>query len=272
MCYAGSGQRVEPDDDPSRVLQRLFGQADDAAARELLRRRREQLFGLAKGDLDRLAAVLPTAERTKIETHARNLQELTERVITRNACSTPTVVSADNIADHGVFGVITEQQISVDRGAGRDLTRVASLQLAHTVAPHVLTESGVRDGHHTLSHAADGDSAGVEGFVQAERWLTGQVAHLIETLAATDDPVAGGKLLDHTLVVWAKEMGDSRMHVCEDVPFVLAGGLAGDLETGRYLRYNGESHEELLTGVCDLLGVATTGFGAHGRRTLPGLV
>ena len=32
-----------------------------------------------------------------------------------------------------------------------------------------------------------------------------------------------------------KELGDSRLHVCEDVPFVIAGSANQRFRTGRYL-------------------------------------
>ena len=72
-------------------------------------------------------------------------------------------------------------------------------------------------------------------------------------------------------MVWAKEMGDSRAHVCTDVPFVLAGG--GAFTAGRYLRTNGASHARLLVSICQAMGLATTTFGnpATGAGPLPGL-
>jgi hypothetical protein len=60
-----------------------------------------------------------------------------------------------------------------------------------------------------------------------------------------------GELLDTTLVLWAKELGDSRLHTCRSVPFVLAGGTSSYF---RYLRYSGASHQQLLTSVCHALG------------------
>lgn len=273
MSYAGPDRRVDPDDDPFRVRERLFGTLGDLEARERLRTRRQQVAEVVGVDLDRLHAVLPSAEADKIAQHASALADLTDRRISTEGCATPDLGDPVDLRDHAVFGRIARQQTDLIAAAfACDLTRVASLQMGHTVSPHVLSEAGVSDGHHTLSHSGDGDAAGVDAFRRAERWLTERVADVVSTLATTEDPVTGGVLLDSTLVLWAKEMGDSRAHVCEDVPMVLIGGLGGALPTGRYLRYDGDSHEELLISVAQLMGLSVTGFGAHGRRALPGLV
>jgi hypothetical protein len=72
-------------------------------------------------------------------------------------------------------------------------------------------------------------------------------------------------------VVWAKEMGDSRAHVCTEVPFVLAGG--GAFTPGRYLRTGGAAHAKLLVSICQAMGLVNTTFGnpAAGSGPLAGL-
>ncbi|HXK19826.1 MAG TPA: hypothetical protein VNG33_18575, partial [Polyangiaceae bacterium] len=40
------------------------------------------------------------------------------------------------------------------------------------------------------------------------------------------------------------------------VPFVVAGGAAGKLKTGRYLQFNGVEHNRLLVSVAQLMGLS----------------
>ncbi|MEM9488393.1 MAG: Tat (twin-arginine translocation) pathway signal sequence domain protein, partial [Myxococcota bacterium] len=114
----------------------------------------------------------------------------------------------------------------------------------------------------------------VDAFVTAERWFTEQFAYLLDKLETTPDPLTGTSLLDSSLVLWCKEMGDSRLHVCTSVPFVLAGKACGQLQTGRYLRYSGDPHNKLLVSVCQLMGLNNNSFGdsSFGSGPLPGLV
>jgi len=109
------------------------------------------------------------------------------------------------------------------------LTKVASIQWAHTVSPHVFTWAGVTQGHHDLSHMDDSNVAGVQSFVKAERWYTEQFAYLLTQLKSLPEPGGAGTMLDNTLVVWCKELGDGRLHDGKSVPFVLAGKANGFL-------------------------------------------
>jgi hypothetical protein len=110
--------------------------------------------------------------------------------------------------------------------------------------------------------------------VQAERWFAEQFAYLVQRLADTPEADGTGTMLDNSLVVWAKEMGDSRQHTCQGVPFVLAGGAGGRFKTGRYLKFQGESHGKLLVSLCQAMGLDTKTFGNPmvGNGPLPGLV
>jgi len=61
------------------------------------------------------------------------------------------------------------------------------------------------------------------------------LAHLVANLAKTQD--GDGTLLDHSLVLYGSNMGNSNQHVHYDVPHVLVGGLNGKLKGGRHLAY-----------------------------------
>jgi hypothetical protein len=61
------------------------------------------------------------------------------------------------------------------------------------------------------------------------------LAHLIEKLDKTPD--GDGTLLDHSLVLYGSNMGNSNQHVHYDVPHVLVGGLNGKLKGNRHIHY-----------------------------------
>lgn len=257
MSYSGAGQYAPPDDSPRSVYARLYGDAAPGGADATLARRQSVLDAI-KGDLGELRTRLGTEEAHKLDQHLTSLREL-ERGLGGGTCSGGMTVPDVPIHDNASFPIIGKAQMDLLVAAlACGATNVASLQWAHTVSPHVLTWAGVSDAHHALSHMDDGNAAGVAAFVAAERWFASQFGYLVDKLAATPDP-AGGTLLDSTLVVWAKEMGDSRAHVCTDVPFVLAGG--GAFTPGRYLRTGGASHARLLVSICQAMGLSTTTFG-----------
>ena len=277
ISYGPGGVYVTPDDNPHGVYERLFGELTSDATEQLrLRSRRTATLDLIRGEIDTMYGRLALAEKTKLDAHLAALDQMETSLLSVGGdCSSPLPPAvSNNIQDHANFGDVGQAQIDLAVSAmACDMTRVATLQFSHTVAPQVLSFLGIPDGHHTLSHAADSDLVGVDRFRIAERFFAEQFRYLVEQLAATPDPL-GGTLLDNTLVVWAKEMGDSRLHVCDDVPFVLAGSAGGRIPTGRYLRYNGEPHNQLLVSILQAMGLSDNVYGATSlsQGPLPGLV
>ena len=266
MCYAGPGDFVTPDDDPRHVFERLFGAA--GADAETVRRRRQSVLDLTRDEIGDLHARLGRAEQKKLEAHLEALRAVEKQLAPTSSCDAPAPPPAGGVYDNANFPAITASQtelLALALACGQ--TRVATLQCAHTIAPTVMTWADVDDGHHSLSHMDDGNTQGVADFVAAERWFAARFGDLLDALAAHPDPDApedtARTLLDSTLVVWAKEMGDSRLHVCKDVPFVLAGGGAA-MKHGRWVRTGGEPHARLLVWIAQRFGLALDTFGDPG--------
>ncbi|HRE91579.1 MAG TPA: DUF1552 domain-containing protein [Myxococcota bacterium] len=270
MSYSRAGSWLTPDDDPHHAFTRLFGTgAGDA---ELRRQRRQSVLDLNRRELLGLHRRLGRAEQQKLEAHLESLRSLERGLQPVTTCATPATPNRLAPHDNGLFPDLLAQQTELAALAlGCDLTRAVTLQCAHTVAPTVMTWLGVDEQHHSLSHCDDNNVAGVESFVKTERFFAERFGELLSALASRPDPDhpedTSRTLLDATLVVWAKELGDSRLHVCKDVPFVLAGG---GLRTGRWLKTSPDTpHARLLTAICqrfelplDTFGDVTAGSGA----------
>jgi hypothetical protein len=276
MSYAGPGQLVPVDDNPNNVITRLFGASASMGADPALDRKKA-IIALNRRQLRRLHALAPVAEQTRLELHLAALDRQEQRLSAPGSsmtagCVRPTLMPGLQPASNTAFPDVGAAQMDLLVAAlACDLTRVASLQWSHTVSPMVPSWLGLTEAHHELSHMTD--VAGVGRFVTAERWFATQFGLLLDRLKATPDPLGGGTLFDTSLVLWCKEMGDSRAHVCEGVPMVLAGKANGALVPGRYLRTSGESHQKLLVSLCHLMGLSNGSFGdpAKGMGPLAGL-
>ena len=152
-----------------------------------------------------------------------------------------------------------------------DLTRVASLQWASTQTGKVFTWLGQNETHHQLSHSSPTDVNRRQQLVDIGKWHAEQLAYLLGKLAAV--PEGTGTLLDSTLILWCTDIAAGQTHARRDMPYVLAGGAGGALEMGRYLRYQGNSHNDLLVALCNAMDVDVTTFGnaAYCTGKLPGL-
>lgn len=275
MAYQSAGQFVAPDDEPARVARRLFGNVGVPV--DALYQKRKSVIDLVRAELADLKQQLGNDERSKLEAHLDALRQSERGLMTGgnvDTCAGPAAFTLDAQANDNFPAVGRAQTDLLVAALACDQTRVASIQYSHTVSPTVFSWLGISEGHHALSHMDDGNAAGVMQFVLAERWFAEQFRYLVERLDALPEPGGAGSLLDHSVVLWAKEMGDSRLHECRSVPFVLAGGAGGALRTGRYLRYPGQFHNRLLVSVCQLMGLNNPTFGdpAAGTGTLEGLI
>jgi hypothetical protein len=218
--------------------------------------------------------------RDKLEAHVASLRQMEASLAAAGqpapvaACTAPMQVTVDSQQNNNFPAVTRAQTDLLVSALACGMTRVASLQLSHTVSPTVPAWLNISEGHHSLSHMDDGNTAGLAQLVAAERWFAEQFRYLVERLAALPEPGAEGSMLDHSLVVWSKEMGDSRAHDCLSVPFVLAGRAGGYLSPGQYVRYDHVPHTRLLSTLAHGMGVELDQVGdggAAGRGPLAGI-
>lgn len=263
MSYASTGTFVTPDDDPKHVFARLWADAAGGPeALERLRRRRRSVLDVVRSEIGDLERRLGHEEKQKLGVHLESLRAV-ERSIEGGSvegCTIPPAPTTGRMHDNANFPAITRAQIDLGvQALACGLTNVLSLQLSHTVGDRVYDWIGISEGHHSLSHADDGQTAKVQQFVQVERWNAAEFGYLLDRLAAMPDP-EGGTLLDSTLVLWAKELGDGRMHTCDSVPWVLAGAPA-TLQPGRYLKLGHANHARVLVWLAQAFGIEGDTFG-----------
>lgn len=276
MLYSAGHKMVNPDQNPSNTYQRLFaGRTGQPSAQvDAALRRRRSVLDLIKDDLAQLkteVAALDKQEQSKLLAHTEALFAMEKRMTgagTPVSCTGPSPVAAMDVNAHDNFPAVARAQMDMMVLAlSCGLTHVASMQMAHTVGPLTMTWLGQKQAHHELSHQKNAD------FVTAERWYAGQFAYLCKSLAALPDPAGEGSVLDNTLVVWSKELGDGNLHDGVNVPWVLAGA-SKFLNTGRYLDFGGEPHNKLLTSIANIMGADTPSYGseAFGTGGLNGLL
>jgi hypothetical protein len=86
-------------------------------------------------------------------------------------------------------------------------------------------------------------------------------------------PDGDGTLLDHSLILYGSNMGDSNQHLHYDVPHLLIGGASGQLKGNRHLAYPSKTVPtgNMLASILDMYGVHEETIGDSTGR-LPGLV
>ena len=72
-----------------------------------------------------------------------------------------------------------------------------------------------------------------------------------------------GTLLDHSLILYGSNMGNSNQHLHYDVPHVLLGGASGQIMGNRHLAFPSKTVPtgNLLLSILDLYGIHQDSFG-----------
>jgi Protein of unknown function (DUF1552) len=143
-----------------------------------------------------------------------------------------------------------------------DRTRVATLLLSRDLSGQVYPFLGIRDDHHSYSHANTGPD-----YKKIVKFHVEQYAYLVGRLAAMQE--GDGTVLDNCCIQFISEHWDA--HNSNQVPVILAGGLGGTLETERTLDYlqSGNDRRKLCSlylALLDRMGVELREFGDAGER------
>ena len=153
-----------------------------------------------------------------------------------------------------------------------DITRVSTVLYARDLTSRSYPESGVHDGFHGISHHAENPET-IARYAKLNQYHIKCLAYFVDKLKNTPD--GDGTLLDHSLILYGSNMGDSNQHLHYDVPYVLVGGASGQMKGDRHLHFASRTVPtgNLLASVLDMYGVHEDQIGdSTGRLFRHGLI
>ena len=259
MSYSGPNKPIAPIDDPEQMLTKLYGQMKDKESFvSILDDVREDLLrvskNLGKEDLARLEEHMTLVREMEVELQRDDSdKELNHPV--------PDIDPDIELVNDNTPKISRMQIDLLVNSMANDMTRVATLQFMRSVGQARMNWLGIKDGHHSLSHEPDKNEGAVENLIKINEWFAGELAYLTKRLAETPEPGSDGSMLDNTLVVWLNELGKGNSHTLDDIPFVLLGGKAHGVKTGRSMKVDKVSHNRLWLSVAQSMGHNLQTFG-----------
>src|SRR6266545_2715734 len=275
---------ISPRLDPVEIFDKLFGTLNptDSAARIA---KKKSILDFVDRRLAALSPRLGLADQQKIDQHLTKIRELEQSIMagasSNPACKAPPKVdTSDYNPRTGLMADDTGMVLDLPTDAaipkaGKyfvdmlvmalacDLTAVATLQWTDTEAKHTFPWLTLEQHHHYYQH--DGGFRPVE-CEQIGTWYSKQHLYLIQQMAAID--MGGHSLLDESVVFFGSELADPPSHKKIGMPFLLAGN-GGGLRTGRWVKYNHLSHNNLLVSILNLFGDPRQTFGKPDYCTGP---
>ncbi|MDG2383313.1 MAG: DUF1552 domain-containing protein [Pirellulaceae bacterium] len=143
-----------------------------------------------------------------------------------------------------------------------DLTRVASLMTAPERWSSPLKVEGWFEKpiqHHSWTHGQGNESVRKQ-LEKLDRFHVEQFVQLVQKMDATPD--GEGTLLDNMLFMMGSGLSSGELHVCSNLPTVIAGEAGGRIKTGQHVRYaEGTPIANLWLSMLRLMGVQTAAIG-----------
>ena len=253
---------------PQVVFQRLFGDGSTPEERIAHRRADRSILDSISDTLARFKADIGPEDRRRVDQYLEDVREIERRleIAARASTAVPTSTMPYGVPES--FDEHIRLQFDLLTLAFQaDITRVSTLLYARDLTGRSYPESGTTISFHGGSHHAE-DPKRIEEYAVLNRYHVKMLAYFLDRLRNTPD--GDGSLLDHLLVLYGSNMGNSNQHLHYDVPHVLAGKASGRLQGGRHLAYPTKTVPtgNLLVSILDMFGVQEEAIGdSTGRLT-----
>ena len=141
-----------------------------------------------------------------------------------------------------------------------DTTRVITFQIGREQSGATYPQIGVSDSHHPISHHG-GDENKIAALRKINAYHTSLFSYYLDRLAETPD--GDGSLLDNVVILYGSAISEGNRHDIRNLPILLAGGGAGQIQGGRHVKYPDRTQRltNLHLTLLNTLGVPTEKFG-----------
>jgi hypothetical protein len=246
---------------PQVVFERLFGDGGTPEERTARREQQRSILDSVTESLGRLEHQVGSSDRLRVEQYLEDVREIERRlqIATQASNDTPGIAMPYGVPES--FDEHIKLQFDLLALAFQaDISRVGTLLYARDLTGRVYPESGTDISFHGGSHHAE-DPGRIAQYSRLNQYHVKTLAYLIEKLSKV--PEGDGTLLDHSLVLYGSNMGNSNQHLHYDVPHVLIGGASGQLKGDRHLAFPSRTVPtgNLLLSILDMYGIQQDQFG-----------
>ena len=222
---------------PRLIFETLFGDGGTTAERRASLKRNGSLLDSLTHELTLLQNTLGPGDRNKVDQYLNSIREVERRIQQAETAAVDNplpdldrpIAVPESYTDHA--RLMFDLQLLALQG---DITRVVTFQLARETSNRTYPEIGVPEPHHPLTHHGN-DPEKIAKVAKINQFHVSLFAEFLEKLQST--PEGNGSLLDHSLYLYGSGMGNPNVHNHVNLPIIVAGGAAGNMQGGRHIRY-----------------------------------
>ncbi|HLK51590.1 MAG TPA: DUF1552 domain-containing protein [Bryobacteraceae bacterium] len=238
LSWTGPSSPLPTQNNPRLIFERLFGDSSSTDPKERLLRMRQQksILDSVTQEVSHLEGALPRSDRTKLTEYLDTVRDVERRIqnAEKENREVPRVDHPNGIPAHWEDHIKLMFDLMV-LAYQSDLTRVITLMVGHEQSGMTYPQIGVPDAHHPISHHQH-EPEKVAKTARINAYHVKMFAYLLEKMR--DTPDGEGTLLEHMTMIYGAGIADSNSHAPVNIPFLLAGGGAGNLKGGRHTRLN----------------------------------
>jgi uncharacterized protein DUF1552 len=247
-----------PEAHPRVVFERLFGDGGSAAQRLAQIRKTGSILDSVTREVTGLEKALGSSDRSKLTEYLGAVRDVEQRIQgaeqrgdqSDQALPDRPVDIPEAFEDHA--RLMYDLQVLAYQA---DITRVFTMMVGREASATAFPQIGLPEQHHSLSHHLNNPDLMAKK-ARIDKHLVSLFAYFLEKLRQTPD--GDGSLLDHALILYGGGLGNSNLHMHNNLPCLLAGGAASQLKGGRHLNYTeGTPMANLLLSMLDKVGVPT---------------
>jgi hypothetical protein len=233
ISWSSPTQPLPMELDPQVAFERLFGSGARRKSAPARRQQRSSILDSVTKSMGRFKKDLGPGDKARLEEYEtdirrdraqdwispRNHPENWTSATSRFPRACPRL-SYEHVKLHFDLQVLAFQA---------DITRVSTVLYARDLTARTYPESGSNTPFHGASHHAE-NPRNIENYSKINQYHVKCLAYFVDKLKKSKD--GDGSLLDHSLILYGTNMGDSNQHLHYDVPHILVGGASASSSKG----------------------------------------
>jgi len=225
ISWAAPSKPLPHEINPQVAFERLVGDGSTPEERKARLEGNGSILDGVSRKLSRLQKSLPATDRAKIGDYTDSVRELERRIqiAAKNSAEAPTADIPFGVPESFDEHIKLHFDL-IHLAFQANITRVASLMYARDVSLRSYPESGVKTVNHSASHHGE-DAKRREDWAKINNYHMKCFAYFLKKMQGTKE--GNGTLLDHSLAMWASNMGNANQHSHVNVGHIWVGGANG---------------------------------------------
>ena len=222
------------------------------------------MFDANNAETTRIKGLVGKRDSDKLDAHLAAMRDVEKRLVgmtgtgTRSgglACTKPDAPADVDLKNDDLYLRAGQAQMDLAVAAlACDQTRILTFQWSYSESEHLFGFLNISGNHHVISHDFSSSGANYDAYNKIQIWY--QSAVRVPAGQDGRDQGRHGTMLDHSIVLWATEIGESTQHDLLQMPYVLAGGADGKIRAGPPARLQQQQRDnnQMLVSIGQAMG------------------